>query len=208
MQNKGAVAHDPAVIIGREFHAVQTPRTKAAGADVDEFATVDARRRAIESRRDAGIGAKKVGRTPSGAPGTFNRQPCLSAVMRNNHARGKLGRRFAHEHAFGQRKEPHAVQLRQPSATKFDPSASAIGRRQHDADPHPGEGHRRSADNPADTIAEEADTPQRTIGRRPKQPPIAATVACPPDDAVIADGPARPLVQELDVVQVGVVLDR
>ena len=128
--------------------------------------------------------------------------------MRDNHARGKLGRRFTHEDAFTQRKESHAVQLRQPSAAKVGPSAAAVCRRQHDADPETSEGHRRPADDPADPLTQKTNASQRTVGRRAEQPPIPSSVLRPPDHAMIADGPAEAAIQELNIMQVGVVLDR
>ena len=65
VENHPSIADDPAAVVGGQFHPRQAPRTKAPGADVDQFAPVDARRRAVESRGDAGIRPQKIGRAPA-----------------------------------------------------------------------------------------------------------------------------------------------
>jgi hypothetical protein len=124
-----------------------------------------------------------------------------------DHAGREFGRRFSDENAFFEGKEPHAVQLRQAPTTQLRPGAAAVRGADHDADAQPRKGHRGSADDPTDAVAEKADAPQRAIGRAGKELPGAAAVVGAPNDAVIADGPTDALVNELHVVQVRIVLN-
>src|SRR5262249_52035793 len=77
------------------------------------------------------------------------------------------------------------------------PRLAAVFRVQHDAD-GPAAGQLLAADDPADVGVEEVQALERRALAARQALPVLAAVDGVPDDALVADGPALALVDELD----------